>query len=110
MIKKDVLILLFLAFLFSSCADKKLDLKIIENDEIMIEQYNISTISTVHEFLDLTDKRLNKTERIYEGNTESIDSVFIKNDKIFLTSQYKEPIIYDLSAIKFAYKIIIVHE
>ena len=108
--KKDFLMILFLTFLFSSCADKKLDLKIIENDEITIEQYNVSTISTVHEFLDLTNKRWNMTERIYEGNTESIDSVFIKNDTIFLSSQYKERMIYDLSAIKFGYKIIIVNE
>ena len=106
---KLVSILIFCTFL-TSCSDKKLDLKIIENEEIKIEQYNVSEITTIHEFLDLTNKRWNKTERIYEGNTESIDSVYIRNDTIYLTTKYDKPIIYDLAAIKFGYKINVIKD
>ncbi len=99
------LIILILIFSCSIDAKKKIDLTIIENDDIKIEKYKISEITTIHEFLDLTNKRWTKTERIYEGNTESIDSVYIKNDTIILITKYDEPTIYDLSAIKFGYKI-----
>lgn len=102
--------ILLLCTLLNSCIDKKLDLKIIENEEIKIEHYNISEITTIHEFLDLTEKRCNNTERIYEGNTESIDSVYIKNDTIYLTTKYDKPIIYDLAAIKFGYQIKVIKD
>jgi hypothetical protein len=107
---KIILLISITCLLTISCSDKKLNLKIIENEQIKIEQYTISKISSIHEFLDLTNKRWSKTERIYEGNTESIDSVFIKNDTIFLTSKYDNPIIYDLSAIKFGYYIKVINE
>lgn len=106
----QITMVLVIGFLVGSCIDKKLGLKIIENKEIKIEQYFISEITSSHEFLDLTSKRWNEVERIYEGNTESIDSVFIKNDTIFLTTKYDNPMIYDLAAIKFGYKIIVVKE
>lgn len=107
--------ILILSFLFVSCFNKtlnvkKLNLKVIENQSIKIEQYDISEITTVHEFIDITNKRWNIVERIYEGNTESIDHVFVRNDTIFLTTQYDNPIIYDLSAIKFGYKIELIKE
>ncbi len=107
---KNIITLYILTLILCACSNKKLDLKIIENDKIKIEQYNVSQITTIHEFLDLTIKRSNKTERIYEGNTESIDSVYIKNDTLFLTSKYDKPIIYELSAIKFGYKIMVISE
>jgi hypothetical protein len=99
-----VYIIIF-SFLFTSCFDKKLGLIIIENEKIKIEQYKVSEITTIHEFLDLTNKRWNNVERIYEGNIESIDSVYIENDTIFLTTKYDNPVIYDLAAIKFGYRI-----
>ena len=102
---QNIILVLTLCLFIISCSDKKLNLKIIENAQIKVEQYEISELTSIHEFLDLTNKRWNKTERIYEGNTESIDSVFIKNDTIFLTTKYEKPIIYDLSAIKFGYNI-----
>lgn len=101
---KKIGLLLLITF-FTSCIQRKLNLKVIENDEIKIEHYYISEITFIHEFLDLTDKRWDKTERIYKGGTRAIDSVYIRNDTIYLTAKNNNLLIYDLSAIKFGYTI-----
>ena len=110
--KQTNIILTFLSiFILSSCETKmdrkKLNLVRIENKEILLEKYRISEISTVHQFIDITNKRWNRTERILEANDGSIDSVFIKQDTLFLQKISNEPIIYDLASIKFGYKIIL---
>ena len=83
---------------------EKLDLTTIENDEILVEKYRISRITTIHQFIDMTNIRWNETERILEANDGSIDSVFIKKDTLFLQKSSGDPIIYDLAAIKSGYK------
>jgi hypothetical protein len=110
--KQKNTILIFLAlFILSSCDNplgrKKLNLVTIENEEILVEKYRISEITTIHQFIDMTNKRWSKTERILEANEGSIDSVFIKQDTLFLQKTSSEPIIYDLASIKFGYKIIL---
>jgi hypothetical protein len=86
---------------------KKLNLKIIENEEIKIEVYDISNITSIHQFADITNKRWNKSERIFEGNSNTIEKIKIKNDTIYIMTKQLEPIIYDLAAIKFSYKVVI---
>ena len=39
---------------------KKLNLKTVENKEILVETYNISEITTIHQFIDITNKRWHK--------------------------------------------------
>lgn len=99
----------FFCIIFSitviSCT-KKLDLKIIEDDVIKIEKYEISEITTIHEFIDITNKRWNKTERICEANQGSIDKIFLRNDSIIIKTTINA-LFYDLSAIKFGHKIIL---
>lgn len=110
--KQTITIFKFLAlFILISCDNplgrKKLNLVTIENDEILVEKYRISEITTIHQFIDITNKRWSKMERILEANEGSIDSVFIKQDTLFLQKTSSEPIIYDLASIKFGYKIIL---
>jgi hypothetical protein len=98
-------------FILTSCNNplgrKKLDLMTIENEEILVENYRISETTTIHQFIDITNKRWKKVERILEANENSVDSVFIKQDSLFLRTTSKQPIIYDLASIKFGYKIIL---
>lgn len=89
----------------ASCT-KKLNLKVIENDVVKIEHYDISEIATMHEFVDITNKRWNRTERICEANSDSIDSLFITGDSIVLKTS-PSALMYDLAALKFGYKIIV---
>ena len=93
--------------MFSSCDSPKLDLFTIDNEGVLVEKYRISEITTIHQFIDITNKRWNKTERILEANDNTIDSIYIKTDTLFLRTTYKQPIIYDLASIKFGYKIIV---
>lgn len=94
--------------LFSSC-DEKLKIKVTENKDIKIERYTISTISSGHRFCDITNKRWNKTERIYEADwVAGTDSLYIKNDSIFIEADIENSVIYDLAAIKFGYKIVLI--
>ena len=105
--KRKILISIILVLLVFSACDKKLRLHAIENDKILLEQYEISTITTVHQYCDITNKRWNKTERIFEANQGDITSVEIKNDSIILETDLQNNVIYDLAAIKFGYKIIL---
>lgn len=93
--------------LLASCNNKRLDLRIIENEEILVEKYTVSEITTSHEFIDVTNKRYGKVERILEANEGSVDSVFIMGDTLFLKMNSKKPLIYDLASIKFGYKVIL---
>jgi hypothetical protein len=109
-IKNILAVLISLAL--TSCDNlmeaKKLGLTTIENKEILVENYRISEITTIHQFIDITNKRWNKKERLFEGNDGTIDSIFMNHDTIYLRSIYKDPTVYDLAAIKFGYKIILV--
>ena len=110
--KQTVSILTWITlFILSACNNplgrKKLNLVIVDNEEILVEKYRISEITTIHQFIDITNKRWSKTERILEANDGSIDTVFIKQDTLFLRTTDKQPIIYDLASIKFGYTIIL---
>ena len=110
--KHSILLMTFLTLnAFTSCDEKlgstKLDLKTIENEEILVENYIISEITTTHQFIDITNKRWSKNERILEANHGSVDSIFIKQDTLFLRKTSTQPTIYDLASIKFGYKIIL---
>jgi hypothetical protein len=83
-------------------------MKTIENEEILIESYRVSELTTIHQFIDITNKRWSKVERILEANDGSIDSVFIRQDTLFLRKASNKPTIYDLASIKFGYKIFLV--
>lgn len=103
--KFQKIIILLLSLHIVAC-DRKLDMKVIENEEIRIEHYTISEITTIHEFVDITNKRWDKTERICEANYGSIDSIFIKGDSIMIQSSITSHM-YDLAAIKFGYYIVV---
>jgi hypothetical protein len=110
--KHNITLLIFLtAITLTSCdnqlGSKKLDLKTLENDEILVENYRISEITTIHQFIDITNKRWGKVERVLEANDGSVDSVFIRQDTLFLQKTSNQPVIYDLASIKFRYKIIL---
>jgi hypothetical protein len=110
--KQTITITVLLYFLtLTSCEDhvekKKLALITIENEEVLVEKYIISELTSLHQFIDLTDKRRNKVERILEANDGTVDSTFIRQDTLYLRLNTKEPTIYDLASIKFGYKIIL---
>ena len=110
---KNTIIILAIIFsvLISSCdssiGKKKLSLKTIENDDVLVEMFDISEITTVHQFIDITNKRWNKQERILEANQNTVDSIFIKQDTLFLQLTSNDPMIYDLAALKFGYKVVL---
>ena len=110
--KQTISILTLLtAVILTSCENpvgrKKLDLITVENEQVFVENYRISEITTIHQFIDITNKKWNKVERILEANDGSIDSVFLMHDTLFLLKSSDKPTIYDLASIKFGHKIIL---
>jgi len=110
--KQIIIVLTFLTYIILTSCDnlagtKKLNLTTIENEEILVEKYRISTITTIHQFIDITNKRWNKRERILEANDGSVDSIFVRQDTLYLQKTSKQPLIYDLASIKFGYVIIL---
>ena len=103
---KSTYLLLLACLTLSSCL-KKLDLQIIEDKSIMLERYTTSTITTMHEHIDITNKRWHRTEKIYEGNTGQLINVLLQNDSIILQTYSPTPVIYDLAAIKYGYRIVL---
>ena len=111
--KQTIKLLTFLTLVILHSCDtpfgkKKLDLIKVENEEVLVEKYRISEITTIHQFIDITNKRWSKTERIMEANDDSIDNVFIRQDTLFLQKTSSKPMIYDLASIKFGYKIVLI--
>lgn len=105
-IRKVLITYLLVAMMILSCSKKKLNTRVVENDEIKLEFYQISEISNIHEYIEITNKRWNKSEKIYEGESGQLVDFMIKHDTIFLDISTNS-IIYDLSAIKFNYKIVL---
>lgn len=96
----------FISLIFVVSCTEKLDLEIVyENRDIKVERYTTSEITTSHEFIDITNKRWNKTERIYEANSGTIKYILVRNDSIIIKA--RDRFAYDLAAIKFGYKIIL---
>jgi len=94
-----------ISLLILSCRNK-LDVTIIENNEIKIERYVISEITSMHEFADITNKRWDKTDRLCEANSGSIESIIIRDDSIIIKRSINS-LFYDLAALKFGYKVVI---
>jgi len=97
-------ILLLLSLI--SC-DKKLDSISVDDKNIELEFYRISRITSSHDYIDLTLKSSNEKVNIYETNSYQIDSLFIRNDSIFIINKNDEPVIYNLINSKFDYKIVL---
>jgi len=110
--KQAINTLVFLSFsLVISCQDsvwrKKLNLKTIKNDDILVETYDVSEISTIHQFIDMTNRRWSRVETILEANQSSIDCMFIRGDTLFLQKASSGVVIYDSASTKFGYSIIL---
>ena len=107
---KIILKISFLLFLCSSCETKKLNLKTIENKDVKIEIYDISLITSAHQYVDLTDKYFNETTTIYKANTDELTDVKMRNDTIFLHTKTDDMHFYELVAVKYDYTIIVIPE
>ena len=105
---KITLTILLLLFAVSSCTTEKLDLVKIENDDIIIEKYEISLITSSHDYVDLTDKFSNETTTIYKANSDLLVDVVVQNDTIFLHTKYDDMHYYELVAVKYGYTIKVV--
>jgi hypothetical protein len=95
-------ILLLLPLL--SC-DKKLDSIFVDDENIRLEYYRISRISTIHDYIDLTLKSSEEELNIYEANAYQIDSLYIRNDTIFIDKISKDSTLYNFIDSKFGYKL-----
>ena len=98
--KNFLLYLLILISLYS--CDKKLDEKIIKGKNVEISWYRISTITSVHEYVDVSQK--SKTKQIIYANAGSIDFIDIYNDTIFIKKKFPSYFYTSLDSI-FNYKI-----
>ena len=107
---KIILKISFLMFFCSSCETKKLNLKIIENKDVKIEIYEISLITSAHQYVDLTDKYFKETTTIYKANTDELIDVKMRNDTIFLYTKYDDMYFYELVAVKYDHTIQVVPE
>ena len=83
---KIILRISLIVFLISSCQNKKLHLKVIENKDVKIEIYEISLITSMHQYVDLTDKHWNETTTIYKAEPDQLLDVKMRNDTIFLVA------------------------
>jgi hypothetical protein len=107
---KKILKISLLIFLCSSCETKKLHLKTIENKDVKIEIYDISLITSGHQYVDLTDKYNDETTTIYKADTDQLTDVKMKNDTIFLYTKFDDMYFYELVAVKYDYTIQVVPE
>ncbi len=98
---KIILSISLIVFLISSCQNKKLHLKVIENKDVKIEIYEISLIASMHQYVDLTDKHWNETTTIYKAEPDQLLDVKMRNDTIFLYTKYDDMHFYDLVAVKY---------
>lgn len=81
---------------FISC-DKHLDEKIYKSKDITVKWYKISSISTVHDYIDL--ERWGYSDNILNSNTDGIYDIIISDDTITIRI-LPDLIIYDLVAKK----------
>jgi len=102
--------ILLLILTISSCTNKKLDLVTIEKDDVIIEKYTISLITSMHDYVDLTDKHSRETTTIYKANSDELIDVRVHNDTIFLHTKFDDMHYYELAAVKYGYTIKVVPE
>jgi len=78
-----IIVLLSLLFsLFTSCSDKRLDLKTYNAGDITVSWYHISEISTVHDFIEI--ERRGHKKNVMRANTGGIHNVLIHGDTVII--------------------------
>jgi hypothetical protein len=88
--------LLIFCFLIDSCTNRThLREKVIENNGITVRWYQISSITTIHEFVDI--QRDGWTHNIMEANDAVIENVVINRDTVIIKATPGRPI-YSLSS------------
>jgi hypothetical protein len=107
---KIIINISILLFISCGCETKKFHLKTIENKDVKIEIYDVSLITSGHQYVDLTDKYFNETTTIYKADTDQLTDVKMRNDTIFLYTKYDDMHFYELVAVKYDYTIQVVPE
>jgi len=82
---------------------KKLNVKTIKNTEIQILWYDISTVTTIHEHVEVSKD--GQTQKIAELNQGGITRIYIHQDTIHL--QTKGGLFYQLDEKAFNYTIVL---
>jgi hypothetical protein len=93
--KYSILFLVLISFASCLLVDKHLHEKIFKGGDITAKWYQISTITNMHDFVDI--ERYGWTRRIAKFNTGDIDSVSIKGDTVLIYTE-PHPIVYELMA------------
>jgi hypothetical protein len=83
---------------------KALDSKIIQNNEINIHWYATSSITTIHEHVEVS--KAEKTQKIAELNQGGIDSIYIHQDTIHIETN-GNGLFYTLDKSVFNYTIVL---
>jgi hypothetical protein len=91
---KFLFTILFL-LLLASCSEKHLNEKTFRNGDITVKWYNISTITTMHDYVDI--EHSGHTETIMEANTGGIYDILIKGDTITIQVM-SDLVVYNLAA------------
>lgn len=76
-------------------ADKHLDEKVFKAGDIIVKWYQISEITSVHDFIDI--ERWGWTKTIMKANTNGIHDILIKGDTITIQTM-PNLVVYDLTA------------
>ena len=87
--KKIVPILLFVLL---SCSDKKLNERKSTLDDLEINRYQISLITSIHDHVDVTKD--GETEHILKTNTGDIDTILLVQDTLVIKTK-RRPVIYE---------------
>jgi hypothetical protein len=92
---KNIYQLVFITFLLTSCEGKRLDLKTFSSGDIKVNWYRVSTITTIHDYVDI--KRRGYEKNVMKANTGGIYSISIKGDTITIQTT-RELLVYELVA------------
>ncbi len=95
------LLLLTVVIVICAC-DKRLNEKTFMNSDIKVSWYEVSAITSGHEFVEVS-KGLSR-EKIMEANQGTIDSIYIKGAAIFIKKKSAN-VVYTLKDSAFGYKI-----
>lgn len=91
---------LLLLISFASC-DKRLNEVTVKNNDIEVTKYEISEISTVHDFIEV--KKGNSAMKVMEANSNGFADIIISHDTIVI--QYLPNVVYYIADKAFDYKI-----
>lgn len=76
-------------------ADKHLNERTFKTGDITVKWYQISEITSIHDFVDI--ERFGWTKTIMKANTDGICNILINGDTVIIQAQ-KNSLIYDLTA------------